>query len=162
MSLGGLFNIDNTAKQNQKVTVFTLANLDGISFEMTYGNYDSKMLLAKLAPNNIFSLKIPPLTKVRLYGGNIFDYGKLGSLEIANSIENKFMIVNQLPTELAGKIRSMTIERLATRALTAHDVAMASNLKETFDVGTNLSSFYQIVIIGMLLILFILILLYKS
>ncbi len=118
-------NIDNLTEQN--VFLFTLTKLRGIKYELSYGNYNNTKLLAKIAPNNIFSLKIPPLTKVRLYGGNSFGYGNIGSIEISNARSNRYMILDNLPINLEGLIRSISVSRIPDTALIANDSAMSND-----------------------------------
>jgi len=138
---------------NDAVYVYTMNSTNGIEYKIMQGNYNSSLLLEKIAPNNIFSLKIPPLTKVRLFGGDIFNYGDIGSVDISNAYNDKYMVVNNLPSNFEGKIRSISVSRIPRIALTSFDRALMNDVKEQFigDICSCHWKVHNIVLIAFLI-----------
>lgn len=90
------------------VQVYSESNLQGEIYEIEYGNYTSEVLIPVLSPHNVFSLTIPPKTTVKLYAGNEYDFGGKGGVSLTN-ISQDIMRVNDLPANIAGQVRSMSI-----------------------------------------------------
>jgi hypothetical protein len=144
----------------KRVVVYNKPNLTGTSYALEYGSYNSRVLRLKLFPDNIFSLEIPPLTKVKLYGGGMFDYGGKGGIEISNIAENT-MVMTHLPEQLSGAIRSIAVIKIAPETAdsvdqTVIDQAVKDDLQGSTNEGFGLVesnvSFYVFLLIFLILI----------
>ncbi len=98
----------NTIDESLKVQLYSKDNYEGNIYEIDYGSYTADMFIDQISPDNVFSLKIPPLTTVKLFGGDIYDYGENGSLHITN-VYSEIAGVPLLPDHIRGQVRSISI-----------------------------------------------------
>lgn len=96
------------AVDQPKVKFYSKDNFQGNVYEVAYGNYTSNMFTPKISPDNVFSMTIPPATFVKLYCGDMYDYGGKGFIHITN-VTDQDMYVPVLPDILQGNVRSLSI-----------------------------------------------------
>jgi hypothetical protein len=90
------------------VILYSKPNMQGTLYLVSNGSYTGDDFNKNIAPDNIFSLSIPPNTKIKLYCGTIYDDGQIGSMEITNVL-NEPMYVAELPQQMQGKLQSMIV-----------------------------------------------------
>lgn len=91
-----------------KVRFYSKDNFQGNIYEIEQGNYTSNDFSPRISPDNVFSLTIPSQMYVKLYGGDIFDYGGRGFMYIEN-VTDHVMHVPTLPENIEGLVRSVSI-----------------------------------------------------
>lgn len=94
----------------EKVRLYTKLNGQGEVYEIETGNYISDNFISKITPNNIFSMSIPPATTVKLFCGDVYDYGNIGSMHVTN-VTRETIIVPELPSHIQGRVRSISITK---------------------------------------------------
>lgn len=93
-----------------KVVLFSKPDLQGNMYLMSLGNYTSTTFIKHISPDNIFSLSIPPETSVKLFCGDMYDYGGKGSTHITNVLKEPITVM-RLPQHIQGMIRSVSVSR---------------------------------------------------
>lgn len=110
-------------EDQEKVRIYSQSNLNGNIYELKYGNYVSDAIVPSMRPDNVHSLTIPPLTSVKLYCGDTYDYGGKGAV-IYTNVTNKTVPINSLPDHITNNVRSLSIVK--------HD---PKQLENTIDVS---------------------------
>ena len=95
-------------QQSGKVRFYSKDNLQGNIYEIEPGNYTSIEFANKISPDNVFSLTIPSLTTIKLFAGDLYDYGGKGSMQVTNVSQDRIK-VELLPENIKGKVRSISI-----------------------------------------------------
>jgi hypothetical protein len=95
-------------QQSGKVRFYSKDNLQGNTYEIEPGNYTSIEFANKISPDNVFSLTIPSLTTIKLFAGDLYDYGGKGSMQVTNVSQDRIK-VELLPENIKGKVRSISI-----------------------------------------------------
>jgi len=95
-------------RERGKVKFYSKDNFQGNIYEVETGNYTSNDFIPRISPDNVFSMKIPPQTYVKVYGGDIYDYGGRGFMYIEN-VTDQVMRVPILPEFIQGLVRSVSI-----------------------------------------------------
>jgi len=95
-------------QQYGKVRFYSKDNLQGNIYEIEPGNYTSIEFANKISPDNVFSLTIPSLTTIKLFAGDLYDYGGKGSMQVTNVSQDRIK-VELLPENIRGKVRSISI-----------------------------------------------------
>lgn len=151
--MGGISStIDNAyiVTKEGKVRLFSKDNYKGNVYEIDYGNYTSNMFIYKISPDNIFSLTVPPHTSVRMYCGDIYDYGGRGYMDITN-VTNERVDVPSLPQNIRGYVRSLSIIKYYNDSSNASQPASSNtstvdrpSIQSVSNIGTapNISSTY--------------------
>lgn len=93
---------------NDKVILYSKPNFLGNAYAINIGDYTSTYFIPQISPDNVFSLSIPPNMSVKLFCGDIYDYGNKGFVHITN-VSKDNMSVPSLPQYIAGYIRSISI-----------------------------------------------------
>lgn len=91
-----------------KVRFYSKDNFRGNIYEIERGNYPSKDFVPRISPDNVFSLTIPPQTYIKIYCGDIYDYGGKGFMHIEN-VTDQVMHVPSLPEGIEGQVKSVSI-----------------------------------------------------
>jgi hypothetical protein len=91
-----------------KVRFYSKDNFGGNIYEIEKGNYTSNEFITRITPDNIFSITIPPQMYVKMYCGDVYDYGGKGFMHIENATD-QVMHVPILPESISGQIRSVSI-----------------------------------------------------
>jgi hypothetical protein len=115
-----------------KVMLYTKPNLQGDVYVIDYGSYTSTLLIPVISPNNVFSLSIPPYTSVKMYCGDLYDYGGKGSIEITNVTSQK-TDVPSLPDNIQGGIRSISINKYSLNTPTDFHQQSAVSMKNKYN-----------------------------
>ncbi len=115
--------------------LFSNENFAGKSFRFSIGNYNSTALFQHTQYNAFFSLKLPPFTKIRMYGGDTFNMNNLGSITIFNPT-NKYIDVPSFPSNLAGNIKSISITQINN---IEYDLIDVNNQLEHFSANNSYS-----------------------
>ena len=153
---------------NNLVKLYSKSNFQGNIYEIDYGNYTSINFIDKLSPDNVFSLRVPSQTTIKLFSGDIYDYGGKGAVQITN-VTNSTTNVPQLPDNIAGQVRSVIITKydssIASNVIdsSVFETKTISNLPpmtiainekiEQFASSTNYDNFIIALIVGLLIIL---------
>jgi hypothetical protein len=91
-----------------KVRFYSKDNFQGNIYEIERGNYTSNDFVPRISPDNVFSMAIPPQTYVKIYCGDIYDYGGKGFMHIEN-VTDQTMRVPLLPEYIEGQVKSVSI-----------------------------------------------------
>ncbi len=162
--------ITNFRDSSTKVRAFSEEEKQGTIFEFQYGSYNSNVLIPALGENNnIFAIEVAPNTKATFFGGDMFDYGGKGSMQLVNTTQNTISL-NVLPENIAGLVRSISITKLdptITVPLDAQDAdyqtKLMSSLEKFDDLNEDKSCSSNLIYLIMCLILiFFLIYLFKN
>ena len=131
-----------------KVRLFSKDSYKGNVYEIDYGNYTSNMFIYKISPDNIFSLTVPPHTSVRMYCGDIYDYGGRGYMDITN-VTNERVDVPSLPQNIRGYVRSLSIIKYYNDSMNASSPVSTNPLMgSAADPTVDVPSVYSVSNIG--------------
>ena len=122
----------------KNVVLFSKPNLQGNMYLVSNGSYTSEYLIKKITPDNVFSLSIPPETKVKLFCGNVYDDGHIGSIDITN-ITKESMYLKELPLHIQGAIKSMIVVKQKSKYNNINNVVenLNSDKMEGFDLSDS-------------------------
>ncbi|VBB17768.1 hypothetical protein YASMINEVIRUS_231 [Yasminevirus sp. GU-2018] len=107
INTGVTFNPEKT-NMDDRVILYSMPDLRGNTYAIANGSYTSTSFVDKLSPDNVFSLSIPPETSIKMFCGDIYDYGGKGGMEITN-VTNERISVPSLPQNVQGNVRSLVI-----------------------------------------------------
>lgn len=108
--------------------LYSNENFTGQVFNLNIGNYNNVSLFQHTKNNAIFSLRLSPYTKIRMYGGNTFNMDNIGSIVILNPT-NKYIDIPSFPSNLAGNIKSISITKINEIEYDASDITVSSDKK---------------------------------
>ena len=108
-------NENVTQTVGSKVRFYSKENYGGNVYEVDYGNYNFKNFGDKLIPDSAYSMMVPPDTTVKVFAGDGFDYGGLGSFHVTNVTQEPVMIP-QFPDNIKGKVKSVSISKNTNNA----------------------------------------------
>lgn len=131
---------DISNSPSELVKFYSKTDFQGNIYEIEYGNYTSTNFIDKISPDNIFSLTVPSLTTVKLFCGDIFDYGGKGAFQITN-ITNSTSSVPQLPDNIQGRVRSAIIVKhndIRSVATSVVDSSISGNASDANSQSTGM------------------------
>lgn len=127
----------NNYNPDSKVRLYSKDNFEGNVYEIDHGNYTSNMIIPKISPDNVYSLTIPPLTAVKLFCGDVYDYGGKGSMHITN-VKNDRIRVPLLPEHVQGSVRSVSITKVENTGLVGGVIeSSTSSLVKMSDINNS-------------------------
>ncbi len=101
-------NLNVSTSSDEKVRFYSKDNFNGNVYVVDYGNYTVSYFADKISPDSVFSMTIPPLTTVKLFCGEMYDYGGQGAFHVTNITKNK-VSVPQFPEHVQGRIKSISV-----------------------------------------------------
>lgn len=105
-------DIDLDKNRSNNVLVFTEANFNGKVYEIDPGNYTSNIFVNQIYPDNISSIIVPQNMSVKLYAGDIYDYGGKGSYSLSNVTKQRISIA-KLPSNIINNVRSISVSEIS-------------------------------------------------
>lgn len=98
----------------------TEKDFGGKAYEIKEGKYTYTMFIDKVWPDNMASIIVPPYTNIQLYGGEMYDYGNVGSYQIANNTDEK-LYINELPKNIFNNVRSISVNKIKSEIVELFD-----------------------------------------
>jgi hypothetical protein len=142
-----------TPQLKGKVRLYSKDNFKGNVYEIDYGNYTSRMFIRKISPDNVFSFIVPSNTSIKLYSGDMYDFGGKGTMHIVN-VTNEFIKIPIMPENIRGNVRSLSIsyetdiQQINTNQISAMinkpNITGDTNSQHMLSTQTNLESFHDI------------------
>lgn len=100
--------LNSNTDPEEKVRFYSKDNYEGNIYVVDFGNYTVNYFADKISPDSVFSMIIPPLTTVKLFCGEMYDYGGQGAFHVTNITKNK-VSVPQFPEHVKGRVKSVSI-----------------------------------------------------
>lgn len=127
-----------------KVIMYSKPYLQGNAYALAAGNYTSEKFIPQISPDNVFSMSVPAKTTVKLFNGNIYDYGNKGFMHIVNTSQETIP-VSTLPQNMQGSVKSVSISNDINDIIDIIDRGALAATSSTTSVKANqpIEQFYD-------------------